>query len=220
MKAMILAAGRGSRMGNLSDDCPKVLLPIAGKAIIDYHLENLARAKVTDVVINLWYLPEQIRAHVGDGSRYGLNVQYSPETELLGMGGGVYNALPYLGDEPFIVVSGDMWTQYEYAQLPILTTQQAHLVLTPNPPFHPQGDYGLIDGIVQPRSDNNVNFAGVGVYHPDLFRAVGAGNYGIVPVLETAIAAGNVSGEYFTGPWANLNTPDDLANVRNYYENP
>lgn len=209
MKAMILAAGRGSRMGALTDHTSKVLLTIQGKSLIEYHLDNLINAGVSTVVINVWYQADKIKATVGD--RYkNINIIYSPETELLGMGGGVYQALPLLGDEPFIVVSGDMWTRYSFNDLPKKLDKLAHIVLTDNPPHHPKGDFELKGDRVLPSGENNLNYGGVGMFKPDFFRAGGPGSYGISNVILPAIANQQVTGEYFNGLWANLNTPEDF----------
>jgi MurNAc alpha-1-phosphate uridylyltransferase len=201
-------------MGTLVNEIPKVLLPIHGKALIEYHLENLQRADVTDVVINLHYLPEKIIEKLGDGAQYGLTIHYSPEAELLGLGGGVHNALPLLGDEPFLVISGDMWTDYEFANLPKKIESVAHIVLVDNPTFHPEGDYSLDDYFVTAPAEQTYNYAGFGVFTPELFKKAGPGSYGIKKLLDGSIANKKVSGEYFSGRWANLNTPAELDKIR------
>lgn len=213
MKAMILAAGLGTRMGDLTAETPKVLLPVAGKALIDYHLENLAASGVDTVVINLHYLPEKIQQHVGDGAAYGIKVLYSPEAELLGAGGGVHHALRLLGDEPFIVVGGDMWTDYHYANLVGKLQGEAHVVLVDNPPFHPEGDYSLEQGRLVPPAETTYNYAGFGIYTADFYRHAGAGSYGIDGLFSAAMAAEAVTAEYYQGGWANLNTPDQLQRL-------
>jgi MurNAc alpha-1-phosphate uridylyltransferase len=210
---MILGAGLGQRMEALCENTPKVLLPVAGKALIDYHLENLAGAGVTDVVINVHYLAQQIQDHVGNGAAHGLTIHYSPEAELLGMGGGVYNALPLLGDAPFMVVSGDMWTDYNYARLPQQLDGLAHLVMVDNPAFHPEGDFCLEAGRILEKGETNLNYAGFGVFHPRFFAAGGPGSYGVSTLLQQAIPAKQVSGEYYSGQWANLNTAQQLQTL-------
>ena len=205
-------------MQALSDHTPKVLQQINGKALIEYHIENLANAGVTEHVINTFYLADTLKAYLGDGSRYGVQIQYSDEQELLGMGGGVYHALALLGDEPFIGISGDMWTTYDFSNLPSLTDQLAHLVLTDNPEFHPKGDFELQDNQVLPSGDNNLNYAGFGVFSPSLFAARGPGRYGIDKVINPAIAAQQVSGEHFQGEWANINTAEQLNTIRKQHE--
>lgn len=210
---MILAAGRGSRMGTLSDDCPKVLLPLNGKAIIDYHLEHLAGAGVTDVVINVHYLGEQIKRHVGDGQQFGVSVHYSEEHELLGPGGGVHQALPLLGEQPFIVVGGDMWTDYAYQHLPKEIAGEAHIVLVDNPTFHPEGDFQLHGQQVLDKGEHNFNYAGFGVYRPEFYQADSKGSYALSALFARAIADDAVTGEYYDGIWANLNTPEQLTQL-------
>lgn len=218
MKAMILAAGLGSRMGELTSECPKVILPVAGRTLIDFHLANLTNAGVTDVVVNLHYQPEKIKHYLANNNPYGLTVHYSEEEELLGMAGGVYNALPLLGDEPFIVVSGDMWTDYNYAELIDKTTHLAHLVMVDNPPFHPQGDFELHDGFIAYGNENTLNFAGCGIYHPEFFANVGKGCYGITKPLSSAIPQQQVTGEYYAGQWANVNTPEELQQLEQHLQ--
>lgn len=219
MKAMILAAGKGERMGNLTENTSKVLLQVNGKALIEYHLENLIRANVTDVVINLCYHADKIQDFLGNGQHYGLTIEYSLEEKLLGLGGGVHNALHLLGDAPFFVISGDMWTDHNYADLPKQLESKAHLVMTDNPPFHPNGDYPLENGIILMPGKNNLNYAGFGVFHPDLFRNSGAGSYGITKVLNPVIDEGLVTGEHFQGAWMNINTPKELEALRIKLEN-
>jgi MurNAc alpha-1-phosphate uridylyltransferase len=218
MKAMILAAGKGERMGTLTENTSKVLLKVNGKALIEYHLENLAHAGVTDVVINLCYHANKIRQFLGNGEKHNLNIEYSLETELLGLGGGVHNALHLLGNKPFFIISADMWTNYNYADLPKNIESQAHLVMTDNPPFHPNGDYPLENGIILMPGKNNLNYAGFGVFHPDLFRTSGAGSYGIAKVINPVIEKGLVTGEHFRDAWMNINTPKELEELREKLE--
>jgi MurNAc alpha-1-phosphate uridylyltransferase len=218
MQAMILAAGRGERMGNLVKDCPKVLLKVNGKSLLVYHLENLQRAGVTDVVINVHYLAEKITHTLGDGSDYGVKIHYSPETELLGMGGGVHNALPLLGEEPFFVISGDMWTDYDFRNLPQKITGLAHLVMVDNPPFHAKGDYSLNDGFIIEPEQQTYNYGGFGVFRPEFFTPGGAGSYGITKLLAPAIQKRVVTGEHFQGNWMNLNTQDELNKLNQRFQ--
>jgi MurNAc alpha-1-phosphate uridylyltransferase len=215
MNAMILAAGLGQRMGELTANCPKVLLSVAGKALIDYHLENLASAGVSKIVINLHYLGDKIKQHVGNGECYGVEVVYSEEESLLGPGGGVHHALPLLGDEPFVVVGGDMWTDYDYADLPRDIQGDAHIVLVDNPAFHPEGDFQLQDGQVLTKSKDgkNFNYAGFGVYRPGFYNIGDGGSYGVMDLFTSAIAQQAVTGEYYAGAWANLNTAEQLAEL-------
>ena len=214
---MLLAAGCGVRMGSLTTDIPKVLLKVGNKALIDYHLENLASAGVTEVILNLHYMPEKIEHHLLHGDHYGLKINTIFEEKLLGMGGGVYNALSFLGDGPFIVVSGDMWTDYNYVNLPN-EVNKAHLVMVTNPVFHPKGDFQLKEGKILPSGQHNLNYAGFGVFRAELFTSIGGGAYSITTTLNPAIAAGQVSGEHYKGEWENVNTPAQLQQLRKQYE--
>lgn len=215
MKAMILAAGRGERMRPLTDATPKPLLKAAGKALIDYHLENLAAAGIADVVVNLSHLGSQIRAALGDGSRYGVSIRYSDEgVPALETGGGILEALPLLGPGPFIVVNGDVWTDYRYADLPAGPDDLAHLVMVANPDHHPRGDFVLNDGRV--RTDGpgaRYTFSGIGVYRPELFAGRTTGRFPLAPLLREAMAADRVGGEYYGGHWLDVGTPQRLRDL-------
>jgi MurNAc alpha-1-phosphate uridylyltransferase len=215
MKAMILAAGRGERMRPLTDHTPKPLLPVAGRALIDYHLAALARAGLREVVINHAHLGIQIEAALGNGSRHGLRISYSPEPEgALETGGGILQALSKLGPEPFLVINGDIWTEYDYARVPRSLDGLAHLVLVDNPPQHPDGDFHLHpDGRVQETGGERLTFSGIGVYHPDLFSGCEPGRFPLAPLLRQAIAAGQVSGEHYTGRWCDVGTPERLREL-------
>jgi N-acetyl-alpha-D-muramate 1-phosphate uridylyltransferase len=218
MKAMLLAAGRGVRMQALTDNTSKVLLKVGGKALIDYHLEKLAKAGFQDIVINLCYQAEQVQDYLGDGQRYGLNLHFSVESERLGMGGGIVNALPLLGDGAFAVLSADIWTDYDYRQLRKPLKQQAHLIMVDNPSIHPAGDYGLANGQVLPSGKDNLTFSGMGCFTADLFRALKPGSFRIGPVLEPAIRQQQVTGEHFTGCLMNANTGNDLQLIEQQIE--
>ena len=220
MKAMILAAGRGERMRPLTDSTPKPLLKVAGKMLIEYHLYNLARAGVTEVVINHAWLGEQFQQMLGDGERYNLKINYSDEGDnALETAGGIIKALPLLGAEPFIVVNGDIWTDYDYREL----HQPAgliHLVLVDNPLHHPQGDFGLDDGGVvldqfQVQSDqlSLLTYSGIGVYAPEIFTKLKSGVQPLAPVIRQAIARQQVSGEHFKGQWWDIGTPERLLEL-------
>ncbi len=218
MKAMILAAGCGVRMGALTKQTAKVLLKVGNQALIDFHLQKLANIGIREVVVNLHYMAEQVRQYLGDGSQYGLQITTIFEPELLGMGGGVYNALSLLGKQPFIVVSGDMWTDYDYAKLLRQPTTLAHIVLVDNPPYHPSGDFQLQENKVLATGPRNLTYAGFGIFREELFSAMGAGSYGISTALVPAIKASNVSGEHYTGAWENVNTPQQLKDLRKKHE--
>lgn len=209
---MILAAGRGERMRPLTDELPKPLLTVGGRALIDYHLEALARAGVGEVVINLAWLGARIRAHVGDGSAFGLSVQYSDEGErALETAGGIVNALPLLGEAPFLVVNGDIFTDFDFAGPTLAPGRQAHLVLVDNPPWHPRGDFGLTaDGGIGETDTDGLTYAGIGLFSPALFAGCSAGVAPLAPLLRTAAADGRVSGEHHRGIWHDVGTPERL----------
>ena len=210
MKAMILAAGRGERMRPLTDHTPKPLLPAGGKRLIEYHLEALADAGFREVVINLAHLGEQIRDHLGDGERYGLSIAYSQEPEgALETGGGIFNALPLLGDAPFLVVNGDVWSDYPFKELRE-PQGLAHLVLIDNPEHNPKGDFALEAGAVKSEGEPRFTFSGIGLYRPELFDGCEPGAFPLAPLLRAAMAKGAVSGEHFTGHWLDIGTPQRL----------
>ena len=213
MRAMILAAGKGERMRPLTLTTPKPLIPVAGVPLIEYHLGALARAGFTEVVINHAWLGEKIEAHVGNGERFGLQVTYSRETQPLETGGGIFQALKYLGDEPFVVVNGDIWTDYDFSALRRPLAGLAHLVLVPNPEHHPEGDFLLKDGQVQlpSTSVDTLTYSGIAVLHPQLFADSAAGAFKLAPLLRFAMRDGDVSGEQFDGHWIDVGTPERLA---------
>jgi MurNAc alpha-1-phosphate uridylyltransferase len=216
MKAMILAAGRGERMRPLTDRTPKPLLPVAGRPLIVWHLERLARAGVKDIVINHAHLPDQIEALLDDGSAWGLAIRYSPEPPgALETAGGIRNALPLLGEDPFLVVNGDIYCELDFAALPSLAEGDlAHLVLVPNPPQHPGGDFALADGRVLADGPARLTFAGIGLYRPALFAGLAAGEPAkLAPLLRRAMIGGKVSGEAFAGRWTDVGTPERLAEL-------
>lgn len=213
MRAMILAAGKGERMRPLTLNTPKPLIPVAGVPLIEYHLGALARAGFTEVVVNHAWLGEKIEAHVGNGERFGLQVTYSRETQPLETGGGIFQALKYLGDEPFVVVNGDIWTDYDFAALRRPLAGLAHLVLVPNPEHHSEGDFLLQDGQVQVPSTSvdTLTYSGIAVLHPKLFADSAAGAFKLAPLLRFAMRDGDVSGEPFDGHWIDVGTPERLA---------
>lgn len=214
MKAMILAAGRGERMRPLTDTIPKPLLRVRGRCLIEYHLERLVNAGFTEIVINHAYLGQLIENRLGDGSRYGAYIAYSVEGDtLLGTGGGIFRALPLLGDEPFLVVNGDVWCDFPFAHLRNSPTQLAHLVLVDNPPHHPQGDFCLTGDQVQPEGTQRLTFSGIGTYHPALFEGCVDGSAPLAPLLIKAMQKGQVTGEYFKGRWVDVGTPERLWQV-------
>jgi MurNAc alpha-1-phosphate uridylyltransferase len=215
MKAMILAAGRGERMQPLTLARPKPLLDVGGRALIEHHLHGLASAGFAQVVINLSWLGEQIPAVLGDGSRYGVDIRYSEEgPQPLETGGGIFRALALLGPAPFLVLNGDVWTTYPYAQLRdcLQPADLAHVVMVPNPPHNERGDFVLRDGrMVEGEAGDRYTFSGIGVYRPELFDGCVDGIFKLAPLLRKAAAAGRVSAELFTGDWLDIGTPERLA---------
>ena len=223
--ALILAAGRGERMRPLTDATPKPLLRAGGKRLIEWQIEALVRAAVREIVINVAHLPDQFESALGDGRRYGAALRYSREGEsaedALESLGGIVKALPWLGDAPFIVTSGDIVTDFPYCHLqPASEAQQrgevdAHLILVDNPPFHPRGDMGLSDRLIDPDVTPRMTYANIGVFSPRLFAAVAlhGGRAALFPWLYGAARAGKVSGEVYHGRWWNAGTPDDLAQL-------
>lgn len=214
MKAMILAAGRGERMRPLTDTTPKPLAPFRGGRLIEPLLYGLAQSGVREVVINVCYLAEQIMDFLQDGSRYGLTIQYSDERSgVLETGGGIYQALPLLGSQPFLVVSADIVTDFPFAKLmhqPLAGL--AHLVLVNNPDFHLRGDFHLnADGKVLTAGDNMLTFASIAVLHPQLFAGCTPGKFPLLKIFLEAIANNRLTGEHYHGQWSNIGTLQQLT---------
>ena len=214
---MILAAGRGERMRPLTDRTPKPLLPVAGKPLIVWHLERLARAGFRDIVINHAHLGDQIEALLDDGSAWGVAIRYSVEPQgALETAGGIAQALPLLGDEPFLVVNGDIYCEWDFslAHTALTAPDLAHLVLVPNPPQHKAGDFVLHAGRVGDKGEPRLTFAGVGVYRPQLFADIVRGQPAqLAPLLRAAMAQGLVGGELHSGRWVDVGTPQRLAEL-------
>ena len=212
MKAIVLAAGRGERMRPLTDTTPKPLLPVAGKPLIGYHLEALARAGIRDVVINLSWLGSCIRDALGDGGAYGVRITYSDEGPVaLETGGGIFNALPLLGSGPFLVVNGDIWTDVDFSCLILEPDALARLVLVVNPPQHPRGDFGLEGDFIVERETDRFTYSGVGIYRPEFFAGCTPGKFPLLPLLKRAIAARQLRGQLHRGDWSDVGTPERLA---------
>lgn len=210
---MILAAGRGNRMRPLTDHTPKPLLEAGGRPLIQYHLERLAAAGIREIVINHAHLGDQIEAALGDGGQFGLRIRYSPELTALETGGGIFNALPLLGEAPFIVINGDIWTDLDPATLTLDPGDLAHLVLVENPPHNPDGDFSLIAGRVQPSGASRLTFSGIGVYSPSLFDDCQPGAFALAPLLRQAMADRRVGGRQHRGHWFDIGTPERLAEL-------
>ena len=213
MKAMILAAGRGERMRPLTDHTPKPLLVVGGKPLIAWHLERLAQAGFREIVINHAHLGDQLEAALGDGSQFGVRIQYSAEAEALETAGGIAQAMPYLGDAPFLVVNGDVFCDIDFSRLAAQDLQDdvAHLVLVDNPPQHSQGDFVLRNGRLVGDGDMRLTFSGIGVYRPALFAGIIPGSRAkLAPLLYGAIERGRVSAEHDSGLWVDVGTPERL----------
>jgi MurNAc alpha-1-phosphate uridylyltransferase len=230
MKAMILAAGRGERMRPLTDARPKPLLEVGGRPLIEWHLQSLARAGFREVVINLSWLGDQIAAHLGAGERFGVAIRYSEEgPEPLETGGGIFRALRWLGPGPFVVVNGDVWTDYRHERLPRLDAAAlAALVLVPNPPQHPRGDFlarpraavapgeagwdiaaETVGADPLPQAPRRT-YSGIGVYRPEFFAGCSDGRFPLLPLLRRAAATGQLRAELYDGEWHDIGTPDRL----------
>lgn len=218
-RALILAAGRGERLRPLTDTVPKPLLTVGGRPIIEWQIERLAAGGWRDLVVNHAHLGERLEAALGDGRRFGVRIRYSAESPALETAGGIAKALPLLGDEPFVVVSGDIHTGYDFASLAVHAERiardpercLAHFVLVDNPPWHAQGDMGLEEGRVV-RAGARLTYGNIGVFHPAPFRAIAPGTWlKLFPWMYGFVDAGRVSGERYAGPWDNVGTAEQLA---------
>lgn len=211
-RAMILAAGRGERMRPLTDSTPKPLLRVAGKPLIEYHVEALARAGMQRLVVNHAHLGEQIVAFLGDGSAWGVSIAYSAEPAgALETGGGIQHALPLLGDAPFWVVNGDVWSDYPFLTKAMPAGALAHLVMVDNPEHHSGGDFRLdASGRLSDAGGARLTYSGIGLYRAELFAGCAAGAFPLAPLLRQAMATGRVTGEYHAGRWLDIGTPERL----------
>ena len=209
---MILAAGRGERMRPLTDATPKPLLEVGGKPLIAWLIEALVRAGFGELVINVSHLGARVESALGDGRRWNMRIRYSHELEALETAGGIANALPLLGPDPFVVVNGDVHTDFDFSTLtPPQGDALAHLVLIDNPSHHPAGDFALQNGRIALDGAQRYTFSGIGVYDPSLFAGIPAGTKcQLAAVLKPNIAAGRVSGEHFAGRWCDVGTPERL----------
>ncbi len=228
MKAMILAAGRGERMRPLTDERPKPLLDVGGRSLLEWHLAALARAGIRDVVINHAWLGERIVEALGDGHRHGVRIEYSAESEgALETAGGIIQALPMLGSDPFLVINGDIWTDFDFSRLPVLDEQAlGSLVLVPNPSQHPRGDFSLIardgsgfDILADPLrleaedAPPRYTFSGIAVYRPEFFAGFPPGRRPLLPLLRAAAASGRLRGRLYQGLWFDIGTPERLREL-------
>jgi MurNAc alpha-1-phosphate uridylyltransferase len=223
MRAMILAAGRGERMRPLTDACPKPLLTVGGVPLIGWHLRRLAAAGITEVVVNHAWLGERLEAALGDGRDWGVRLRWSPEHEALETAGGIAQALPLLGEAPFLVINGDVWCDWDVGRARTIaarldaTGTLACCVLVDNPPHHPRGDFVLDGGWLRnPTHDDPpaLTFSGIGVYRPALFATVARGTRApLAPLLRAAAAAGHAGAERHAGRWTDVGTPQRLAEL-------
>ena len=212
---MILAAGRGERMRPLTDHTPKPLLKVAGKPLIVWHIERLARAGICDLVINHAHLGQQIEDLLGDGAQWGVHIRYSREGEgrALDTGGGIFRALPLLGGAPFLVVNADVWCDLDPRQLNLGADDLVQLVMVDNPPQHPAGDFHLAGGRLSATAEPRLTYSGIGVYRPELFDGCSAGAFPLAPLLRSAMTAGRAGGEHYRGRWTDVGTPQRLAEL-------
>jgi len=215
MKAMILAAGRGERMRPLTDATPKPLLQAGSRRLIEYHLENLAKAGFKEVIINVAWLGQQIIDVIGNGEKYKLKIHYSNEgDQALETGGGIYNALPLLGSEPFLVINGDVWTDYPFENLRSFQLKdKAHLVLINNPEHNPKGDFSINDSRLLNDERDRYTFSGIGVYSKDFFITSSDGKYPLAPMIRKYIDSNEISGEVYEGRWVDIGTPQRLESL-------
>lgn len=217
MKAMILAAGKGERMRPLTLTRPKPLIEVNGRPLIEHHIQALAAAGITELVINHAWLGDQLEAVLGDGSRLGVSIRFSAEGEPLETGGGIFRALPLLGSEPFMLINGDIRTDVDFAALALPAGCLAHLVLVDNPVHHPTGDFGLVEGRITLEASEKLTYSGIAVLHPQLFSDCTAGAFKLVDVLRPAIVAGQVSGQRLAGRWVDVGTLERLAEAEQLF---
>jgi len=212
MKVMILAAGRGQRMRELTKNCPKPLLKINGQSLIEHHIHALKKQGFNEFVINVAYLGEQIKQVLGDGKQWGVSIAYSDESDTaLETGGGIFKALPLLGENHFLVVNADVWIDFPYASLRKETCKKIHLVLVNNPEHNLAGDFQLKDGQLVERGGACLTYSGVGVFHPSVFSAERGGVFPLAPLIRRQIPYAEVSGQLHNSVWVDVGTPERLA---------
>jgi MurNAc alpha-1-phosphate uridylyltransferase len=214
VRAMILAAGRGERMRPLTDVVPKPLLEIAGKALIIYQIEALESAGIKNIVINTGHLGEQIQYELGTGASFGVDILYSDEGEnILETAGGIIQALPLLGEDPFIVTNADIFTNFDYCLLPKQLDSDAHIVLVDNPAHNPEGDFAFEKGRVLAQGKQKLTYSGIGLFHPHFFKNCNPGRLPLAPLLLQSVRAKRLSGQCFTGLWNDIGTPARLKEI-------
>ena len=214
MKAMILAAGRGERLRPLTDETPKPLIKVAGRSLIEYHLINLADAGYKEIIINTAWLAEKIHQQLGNGKKYGVSIQYSDEGQALETAGGIINALPLLGDEPFLVVNGDIWCDFDFSTLQNLSkTSQAHLLLVNNPEHNQHGDFALENGLIRNSDETMYTYSGIGLYSADFFAGQKSGSVPLAPVIRNKCEDDLVSGQFYDGSWTDVGTLERMQEL-------
>ena len=217
MRAMILAAGRGERLRPLTDEVPKSLVEVGGESLLERHLRNVSAAGIRNVVINLGWLGDRIVERIGSGRHYGLEVHYSDEgDDILETGGGIHNALDLLGNEPFLVVNADIYTDMPVPKVQLDDDQVGHLVLVPTPGYRDHGDFNIENDLVRNAETPRHTFSGVAIYRPEFFHGCEAGRFPLAPMLREAADRGQLSGSLYKGFWADIGTPERLADVRSY----
>ncbi len=214
-KAMILAAGRGERMRPLTDSIPKPLLEVAGRPLIQHHIEALVQAGIQELVINHAHLGHLVEDFLGDGQRFGCRITYSPEGHgrALETGGGIFKVLDWFEGLPFLVVNGDIWTDMAYEEMDISEEFDAHLVMVDNPSHNPEGDFMLTDNLISETGSAKLTFSGIGIYQPRLFKDCQPGKFPLAPLLKQAMSGGRVSGEKYSGRWIDVGTPERLKKI-------
>ena len=220
MKAIILSAGRGERMQPLTNSTPKPLLEVDSKSLIEHTIEALVNAGIINIVINYAHLGEQFPSKLGDGSRYNATIEYSNEQDgRLETAGGIVKALPLLGEDPFLVVNGDIWTDYPFRELEKAKLNSkilCHLVLVNNPEHNPKGDFSLASGLLSQAEQKKLTYSGIGIFHPSLFANLKLEPKPLKPILLSAIAAQQVSGEVYSGQWFDIGTVERLNALSNH----
>lgn len=212
--AIILAAGHGKRMQPLTNTTPKPLLKVAGKALIEYHIEALARGGINYIVINTGRLGDQFEPYLGDGSRFGVSIVYSHEGDSpLETGGGICKALPLLKGDYFIAVNGDVWTNFDFSLLRKTHNNYGHLILVTNPSHNPQGDFAFEQGKIKNTGENRYTFSGIAAYHRELFSTIAEQAFSLAPLLRDAISREKISAELFSDQWYDIGTPERLATL-------
>jgi MurNAc alpha-1-phosphate uridylyltransferase len=215
MKAMILAAGRGERMKPLSDTLPKPLLEVHTKPLIVWHVEKLSACGFKEIIINIAHLGYKIPELLGNGSKYNVKITYSDEqkSEALESAGGIIKALPFFENEPFLVVNGDIFTDYDFDSNFNLNNKLAHLILVPNPEHNKNGDFGLAETLVTNSANNKYTFSGIGYYTPQLFKDLASKKLPLAPILHNTIEKEQISGEIYNGNWHDIGTPQRLKDI-------